>query len=395
MAGVGAMLVIALILVGADAPVPGPAPLNWTLAPSVIRMEIAAGTTATQSWAVTAGSSDLTILAAETDCSCLRITTTLPLRVAAGTTASLDLLAHGVQSGLKPVTLRTNQGSQMSAVHLVVSGSGTGRDQLQHLRDRARLTGAASVVFLLHDLHGKIRNCGCNGGSLGGADRLAALPGAWALTGGLPARWWLSGDTDGPRIGVAAALAETGWQPAPATAPVRITTDPRAPQRADLIPALGTGGLALWAVLMDAQGRPIERAVIPVDQSLPAQGGWLTRWKEPVIPAAPATGDPAASCAGCHPAATAIWHASAHAKPWAGLPEADRTAGCIPCHSQPSPAGPIPGVTCVSCHQGSEAHARAAGVNRTLGTVSCRSCHDGQHHPGFIYQPAWQAVAHD
>jgi hypothetical protein len=204
----------------------------------------------------------------------------------------------------------------------------------------------------------------------------------------------MDGDIDGHRQGVATALSQSGWRERAATAAARITADPRAPSRSDLLPSPGPGGVAVWAVALDAQGRPLGSWLVPIDQTLPAAAGWLAPWAEPVVPAAPDTGDPAASCLPCHAQAVAVWHGSAHAKPWAGLPEGDRTASCIGCHSEPTPAGPVPAVTCQSCHPGAQDHARSGGMHQVHPSVDCRTCHDAQHHPGFSRENAWPMVRH-
>jgi hypothetical protein len=381
---------ILAVLLGADAP-PSPSPLVPDLTP-VIRVEVPSGATATGSVRL-ASPGPLTILAADTDCACLAVDLALPYRHGGGD-LTVPVRVTGVRDGAKLLTLRTTAGTLTATVQVVVAGSGTGADSLARIRARAQEVQAATVAVLVHDLMGAVRNCGCSDGSLGGIDHLAALPAAWVLAGGPPAVWALTGDADGHRTGVAAALQAVGWTRT-APAGLQVTADPRAPQRSTILPAIGRQGMVAWAVLLDATGRPVERHLLPIDRTLPTAPAILAGFREPPVHPGPITPDEAvASCAGCHPAATTVWHASGHARPWAGLPESDRTAGCVDCHSQPAPAGLVPAVTCQSCHPGSDAHARSGGTQAPPPAADCRTCHDSKHHPGFDRASAWPRVAH-
>src|SRR5690606_34573827 len=107
----------------------------------------------------------------------------------------------------------------------------------------------------------------------------------------------------------------------------------------------------------------------------------LSRLPAEPLMAIDAHANPSQDCRLCHQRAHAVWHASAHAHACDRLAAADRTAGCITCHTTPparSPGhaatAPVAHVHCNACHQGATAHAAAGGAVPTSGTVDCRSC---------------------
>jgi hypothetical protein len=68
-----------------------------------------------------------------------------------------------------------------------------------------------------------------------------------------------------------------------------------------------------------------------------------------------------ASCAGCHPEAFSRWQATAHARPFSGLPAAERrSAACLRCH--------VTGYGLESGYSGSR-------DDLDLANVGCESCH--------------------
>jgi hypothetical protein len=217
----------------------------------------------------------------------------------------------------------------------------------------------------------------------------------------------LTGDTDGPVPGVAAALAVHGWHAQPADLPVAddplaaladdtvlavipgpgATTPPR--HGRILTPLLDRGMIAL--VLPVRAGRPTTVHHVPIDRTLPADAAVLGPFAgtpRTVAPARP-TG-----CATCHPSAEAAWSAGPHAAALASLPEPDRTDTCLPCHvTQHADDAITGGVSCIACHQAAAPHASdphlPAGPTR-----DCRACHDAAHDPGFDPIAAWHRIRH-
>ena len=150
---------------------------------------------------------DSTLLTAESDCRCLALVSPLPLRLPAGQAITVELRVVGVQPGMKTMILRTTSGMAQVQVHVVTAGLGAGHDALAKLLKTADARHL-SPWFIVHDLRGEVRNCGCSGGSLGGVEHLAALPKEVArLAPAVTARFLLSGDTDGTTPDLAAALA--------------------------------------------------------------------------------------------------------------------------------------------------------------------------------------------
>ena len=156
---------------------------------------------------------DATLLAADSDCRCIALATPLPVRLPADQVVTLRLAVAGVQPGMNTMTLRTTAGMAQTQVQVVTAGLGAGRDVLSELVTVAKDRGL-SPWFIVHDLRGELRNCGCSGGSLGGVEHLAALPIEVArLEPKVAARFLLSGDSEGTVPGLGAALAEHSWTP--------------------------------------------------------------------------------------------------------------------------------------------------------------------------------------
>ena len=259
----------------------------------------------------------------------------------------------------------------------------------------------------MHDLAGTIRHCACSQGALGGIDRLAALPG---LVPGETSHWVLTGDSDGSRPGVGAALVSHGWQtgspairvaadPLPLLGQPGITavipTTPVAVQHRRLVRPVLTGGLAVELLLVDAHGDIQERRTMPVDDSLPADPAILAGFPDTLSSTIDATARPSDTCASCHPTAFAAWKRTRHAIALDSLPPADRTDACIGCHTTMVAARTLaPAVGCQACHGGADAHAVSGGTARTTGAGDCRTCHDAQHHPGFQRETAWGRMEH-
>jgi len=386
------------------------------LTPAFIRLDLTAGERRAVLLTLVL-STEATVLAAESDCACLRLLTPLPLRVIAGVPTALQAEAVGVRAGLKTLILRTTTGVLRSSVHLVTPGLGTGRSELSVIAAEQRAAAPDSgleVWFVLHDLRGELRNCGCSGGSLGGLDILAALPRTWAeVSHGGVARFLLSGDIEGRRPGVESTLVGSGWGrdrdrvDAPADMdkammalhPRLIVPPPAVTvEHARLIRPLLDRGLTVAVALVPRAGAPTVIHHLPIDRTLPAQPGLIEQFPDrlsvTIVPP-PRTTD----CANCHASAQAVWQTSRHAVALASLASADRTDGCISCHT--SPGGEVQtrvaDVGCTACHPGGPIHAQARAAGRTTGTgptVDCRSCHDQKHDPAFDVLARWRHIAH-
>lgn len=351
-----------------------------------------------------------TVSAVVANCACIRTLTTLPIQADATGAASIRLRVTGLRPGMEDILVATSAGILRAQVQIVGPGAGRGMDQL-----RAALSEAAAkrwgVIGIAHDLRGQVRHCGCSQGALGGAGRLAQLPAlasAWQAT--VSASWILSGNADGTRPGVGAALAEHGWvvadprvlvtnDPLPALSTPGIvavipTTAVAAEHRRLVRPVL-TDGMAIEVLLVDASGVVQARHTVPIDDSLPDDDGLARRFRDTLSTAIRLDANPSTACAGCHASAFAVWQASRHARALESLPAADRTDMCIGCHvTAVAPAALAPGISCQSCHLGSDAHLASGGTTRTTGTTDCRSCHDTRHHPTFIRASAWPLVQH-
>jgi hypothetical protein len=126
------------------------------------------------------------------------------------------------------------------------------------------------------------------------------------------------------------------------------------------------------------------------------------------LQAGPYVGSPA--CAGCHPAETAQWRGTAHARAWATLQAQGRSGdqACFSCHatgaeqpggpSSPAEVGELKDVGCESCHGPGRAHAAAPATTppRPLdGATACTACHDGVRDEGrFDYAAYLPRVVH-
>jgi hypothetical protein len=296
---------------------------------------------------------------------------------------------------------------------VVTGGLGQGKDVLTALLKRAGDEKLAAWL-LVHDLQGQVRNCGCSSGSLGGIDHLAALPALCrSLAPTTTVRWLLSGDVDGAKPGVGEALKAAGWEQDDAA--VQIATDP-APLltkpgiTAVVVPAacplnhrrlvrpLGSGGMTIQALLVDAEGAIRHQVAIPVDATLPGEAAILARFPGRLSTPIDEQADPADDCRTCHRTAHKTWKTTAHARAWDSLKPADRVDECVGCHTTPvtNDKGPALalGVTCQSCHLGTAAHNDSGGDTRTTGVVSCQRCHNAKHHPGFRRDEAWKAIVH-
>jgi hypothetical protein len=383
-----------------------------TIAPVFQRLNLAPTSATTHALTVSATPGTV-ITAVLADCACLSVLATPPLTVPAGGAINVPLRVSGVRPGVEEVTVVTTAGTLRARIHIVGPGAGEGRQVLEAALADARAQRLA-VWGIAHDLLGQVRNCGCSQGSLGGAAILAALPAqAAALAPGVTTAWVLTGDADGMRPGVGAALAKQGWalghaaiavaaDPLPLlTAPglvAVVATQPCAVNhRRLLVPAL-TRGLAVDLLLVDGAGMVQGRRVLPVDRTLAEDPGFARAFPDRLSVRIEDAAVPSERCVTCHAEAVRAWRSSRHALAFARLPAADRTDGCIACHTlplaEPPGAAVAPGVHCQSCHGGSDAHIAAQGRVRTTGTVDCRSCHDTRHHPGFEREALWREIRH-
>jgi hypothetical protein len=379
------------------------------LEPLLQRVDLAATASCTVAIRVHAAADGL-VTSVVTDCACLRLLTPLPLRLAADGTGILELRASGVRPGVELVQVATTSGIIQAHVQIAGPGAGEGLAALRTCLAEA-VREQRTLLAVVHDLRGTVRNCGCSRGSLGGADLLAGLPALAAeLAPGLTARWVLTGEVDGAATGLGQALAGHGWtvgDPAVAVADdplplldraslqVVVTTGTAAVQHARILrPALGQG-LAVDVLLLDGAGRVRSRTVVPVDRTLRAVHGLAAQFREPLTSRIEAAANPSQSCVVCHATAGAAWAASRHAMALDSLKPEDRTDSCISCHVTPvAKATLAPGVSCQSCHEGGDAHAASQGKLRTTGTADCRSCHDAKHHPSFRRELAWPKILH-
>jgi hypothetical protein len=379
-----------------------------TLNPSFVRCQIAAGEG--RALATTLVSSrPATLLAAEADCRCISLATPLPAGLPAGKPVPLTIHVTATQPGVKTLTLRTTAGSVAINIQVVTAGLGQGRDQVENVL-KAAAAAQGQIWFVVKDLRGEIRNCGCSDGSLGGMDHLAALPQLCKeLSPNTRPRFILVGDTEGMRTGVAAALAQRGWEQSPpdvlasARPEIDITKNeviavvpevPVAINHAKLVRIPLDGGV-LMAALLVVEGRVREQHLVAVDRSLASEASILTTFAGTLSRRLDASACPSTSCLACHQQAHAIWATSAHARAWASLAELDRVDACASCHSTPvAPQIIAAGVHCQACHHGADAHAAAPATVRTTGVTDCRACHDERRHPTFDRESAWALIQH-
>ena len=343
------------------------------------------------------------VLGIETECPCVRAVGPLPRQVPTGE-SQVSVVVLGILPGLKTVTLRTTQGTQQLVIDVVTPGFEAGAKTAQAAVADAR-AAHRSLVAIIHDLRGHLRNCGCSAGSLGGVDHLAAL--GEALPG---ARLVLTGDIDGSTPGLAAALAQHGWEIRPTDIPISAeplslldqpgllaviatTQQPLAQQRI-VTPLLDRGAIA-HLLFVDAGGRIVEQRLLPIDRSLPARAGVSARFPATEQVRLDRSANPSTSCSACHTTAHASWLVTAHAQALSSLSASDQTSACATCHTTPLPGRTerAPHVGCTACHQGAEAHAATPSL-KTAGTTNCRECHDAKHHPGFDEVSAWLRIQH-
>ncbi len=352
----------------------------------------------------------VSISSVHVDCACLRVENELPATIDASGRWDLRLRVTGLRPGVEDILVGTSAGIARAQIQIVGPGAGRGRDQLTAALAIAQPKGWA-VWGIVHDLSGAIRQCGCSAGSLGGIDRLAALPAlARSLAPQATTRWILSGDSDGKHPGVGTALTTHGWSanvpevrvsadPLPLLSQPGITaiipTAPVAVQHRRIVRPVLTGGLAVELLLVDAQGRIQERRTAPVDDSLPAEPAILAQFPDHLTSTLDHAAQPATACAGCHPTAYAAWQGTAHARALDSLTLVDRTDACIGCHTTAIAERVLaPAVSCQSCHTGSGPHITSAGTTKTTGAVDCRTCHDAKHHPAFQREAGWKLIEH-
>lgn len=414
------LAIVVLLALGMDAPDPVAVPVASEPRLQVVpylRVEVLQGGERRIALPVVSRTA-ATLLASEADCACVALIDQLPRALPVGTT-TLTVRVAGLLPGTKKIVLRTTAGTIETVLQVAVPGHDTGLALL----DAALAAGRAEdlhPVLLVHDLRGRLRNCGCAEGSLGGADHLAALPALLRARGIADGRCLLTGDIDGGRPELQRALVAAGWEARPPDIAIVAEAGPELAADGVLavVPAAGAaadpstlpnhqrivrpildGGAVAMLLLVDAGGRLVRQVVIPIDRSLPADPALLAALPEPrtITVRAP---QPAAStaCAPCHAQAHAAWQASAHARAFTSLPAEARTDACVTCHSSPIPsARPTlrdADVGCIACHTGASEHAAAPATVRTTGTTDCRGCHDALHHPGFDPISGWERIRH-
>jgi hypothetical protein len=381
-----------------------------TAKPTWVYVEVAADKAADVAFQLSSHG-PFTLLSAEGDCRCVMVTSPVPQTHQSSEPLTVTARITGVLPGIKHLTFRTTVGTVRAEIQVVSGGLGRGVDILEQELALAERSGT-EVWLLVDNLRGQARNCGCSAGALGGIDHLAALPAACARAHpGLHLRFLLSGDPVGQQPEPARILDAHGWSRDDGA--VVSSADPEGVlQRADavaVIPLVASavnnmrlvrppldGGMAA-VILHIGGGRSIMRqAILPIDATLPVDATVMQGLAAAVKPVVPVADHADVTCVACHAPAAAAWGASAHARAYASLPITDRTNDCLQCHvtASASPIAHEPGVTCTACHQGTAAHADAAGHVRTTGLVDCRSCHDVRHHPGFQHETAWQAILH-
>lgn len=356
------------------------------------------------------------LLSVSTDCRCVSLVEPTPRAVTRGANL-LHLRVLGLLPGVKSVRFVTSSGTMMMQVQVSVPGTDSTRHLIDGLAKRCRAEGLLPLV-IVHDLGGRLANCGCSTGSLGGVDHLAALPAAFRAAGFAHARYALTGTIDGDHAGLGAALADSGWEVAPPdilVAPAASLdealvrpevvavipmghSDPM-PAHAKIVPPVLDGGAIAVVVLRDAAtGRNVDQVILPIDGSLPSDPTIRSRFVEPATVRVRAPTDAEhTACSSCHASAHQAWSISAHARAFSSLRADQQVDACTSCHSSPPAPGSaarIEHVSCIGCHRGAAAHAQAAGSVKTLGAVDCRTCHDATHHPAFDPVAAWLRIQH-
>lgn len=381
---------------------------DTSLSPLFQRVDLAP-TAATQVLLILKATPGTRLTGAVTDCSCVRTELAMPAVVPASGDLTIPLRVTGVRPGVEEATIHTTVGSFTARIQIAGPGTGQGLPLLTAALAEAKVKGWA-VWGIVHDQKGQIRACGCSRGAMGGAGHLAALPAqAAALAPDVTCRWVLTGDVDGSKPGLGAALAERGWSVGdPAVA---VSADPgpllMAPGIVAVIPAVPVamehrrllrpvldGGLVVELLLVDAQGVIQMRHVLPVDATLADDPAFVARFPDPLTKLI-TRDNPSQTCRDCHASAVDTWTNSRHAQALLRLPAADHTDTCIRCHTLPLTGQQVAGgVHCQSCHTGTEAHVAASGATKTTGAVDCRSCHDARHDPGFDQTKLWEIIRH-
>jgi len=108
----------------------------------------------------------------------------------------------------------------------------------------------------------------------------------------------------------------------------------------------------------------------------------------------------------CHPAQYAQWQTQKHAQAIESLRQKERLVPeCLKCHSEqyrrtgkfvPN-LGRADGVQCSTCHGEGVIHSLLEGpdrIERDMGEVGCRSCHDADNDPEFAYEAARAIIRH-
>jgi hypothetical protein len=381
-----------------------------TVEPSFQRIALPPGATAMRQVTIRSPVDGI-VSSARVECRCLAITSLFPIHVDAGKSVKLDFQVTGVLPGIKTVMLDTSLGPTQFQVQVVTDGLGVGSDVLRTILAKAaadRLT----PWFLIHDLRGEIRNCGCSDGSLGGVDVLAGL--ATMVTVTNPgARFLLSGDIDGNRPGVGAQLKKFGWtmdedavvvtgDPAAIltkeSVVAVISTARTAIQHRKILRPIAAGGMVAQVLLLDADRHIREFYALPIDRTLPHDPRILPMFATKASFTLDVLANPSDSCKSCHSTAYQAWASSRHAVALSSLAPENRTDDCIGCHSllisASAPVTRVANVQCQSCHLGSDAHAQEPAGNRTSGVVDCRACHDSRHHPGLDRAAGWLLIGH-
>jgi len=380
-----------------------------TLRPPLQRLDLAPSDVVTCVFTL-AAPPGTTITHTAVDCACLKMLTALPVAVGASGNAELRLRVTGMRPGVEDILVGTSAGIVRAQLQIVGPGAGRGIDQLR-LAIVQTQQRHGRLLAIAHDVLGKVRNCGCSSGSLGGAGRLARLPSlAREIAPSLPITWLLTGDADGPRVGVGEALVANGWHNRDLTVQVAddplpllaapglvavVTTGSTPVQHRRIVRPVLTGGLAVELLLIDDAGSIQGRWTMPVDDSLPDDVSFAVRFPDQLTRTIRLDLNPSQACAACHATAYAAWQQTRHAHALNSLPAVDRTDACIACHTTVIAATVVaPAVSCQSCHIGSDAHVAGAGQVKTTGTSDCRSCHDARHNPTFRREVAWPQTLH-
>jgi hypothetical protein len=386
--------------------VASPLPIIGVHAPAFFRIEVQDGKTAFASLPIDLSSESI-LIAVESECRCLGIAQSIPRTLPQGH-STLTLRVLGLLPGTKSITLRTTAGTLTTTVQVAIPGHADAQAILSSLAKEAA-PEHLGVVAIVHDLNGKLDNCGCSTGSLGGAGYLARLPETLRTAGFTTVRCVLTGNVDGVHPGLGKALS---WEvnpkdvlvsgnPAEALgnpevfAVVDTSDGAHTPAHQMIVRPVLDGGAVAILLLVDGNGRIRSHHVLPIDRSLPEDSKIVSAFSETRTIRIDEKASPSTVCATCHTTAHTQWANSGHARAWQGLPEAKRVDSCVICHStgQPGTEARAPAVQCTACHQGAADHAASPTI-RTTGVTDCRSCHDAVHHPGFDRDISWELMRH-